>query len=435
MIDAQQANVFISECQFAGRHVRAPRCNSDCSKTDLDFFPSVDPQFGYLDSKIHSRHQHSKMSSPSTQLFTNSVCVWGAGAISLDDCESEISHSIFHSFPSTALSLKGGTTLLSHTLLFDNGITSSLPTRQNVLVTLGASLTIHNISSELKSNALWISCDDSSRIWRLSADSSKLVAFDSVLLFRPVVESVSLSGDEEGREVVIVGDHLIPCNLVVVLIATNTTNETARPIECLDLSTEDGKTLCCSFNDTRMALSSLEWRVSVSCDGFEANNVPVVRRAVTASQKTKSRGTVLVSVSSVLFGVFGVIGVVLVVAIVLLWIFLRKTKTNVVKLKVAVSTINLQRKSRRTKRTHRRRNVSQHSSHRSMSGSHNSSRMKSSSSSSLNSSVLNPVEDALREMKKGLKALNTPTTGRAEKKAVCEKNEPMMVTDPNQKSR
>ncbi|KAK2944774.1 hypothetical protein BLNAU_20307 [Blattamonas nauphoetae] len=90
------------------------------------------------------------------------------------------------------------------------------------------------------------------------------------------------------------------------------------------LWTEDGTTLRCSFDDTRMALSSLEWRVSVSCDGLETWNMPVVRRAIRGDAKAESRETVLVSVSSVVFGVLGVIGVSLIVSIVILSQKLRK---------------------------------------------------------------------------------------------------------------
>ncbi|KAK2948594.1 hypothetical protein BLNAU_16493 [Blattamonas nauphoetae] len=434
LIDARQATVLISECQFAGQLFVPSRCNSENTQNDLDFSLSANPFVGYLDSENQSRHPRNRMTSESKPHFSNSVCVWSKGGIRLAVCVSEISHCTFDSFASTALSLKGGTTLLSHSFFFGNGISSSLPTRRNVLVEIEGNVTIHNMTSDQHSNGPWISSDESSRVWRLNADSSERVPFDSVLMFRPVVESASLSGDEDKHEVVIVGESLIPCNLLVVLIATNTTNETSRPIECSDVWTEDGNTLRCSFDDTRMALSSLEWRVSVSCDGLEAWNMPVVRRAIRGDAKAEARGKMLISVSSVVFGVLGVIGVSLIISIVILSQKLKKTKATVTDLKIKANRIELKIESRRSRRTHRRRSLSQRSQQQLLAESLASRLSTSSSSSSHNSSVLNPIEAAIQNRKSGQEALDEPQMVGREDEATSDLNDILKASDPNQKS-
>ncbi|KAK2947285.1 hypothetical protein BLNAU_17761 [Blattamonas nauphoetae] len=433
LIDARQATVLISECHFAGQPFVPSRCNSENPNTNLDLSLSANPLDGYFDSENQSRHPRNRMVSDTKPRFSNSVCVWSEGGVRLEYCVSEISHCSFDSFASTALSLKGGTTLLSHSFFFGNGISSSLPTRRNVLVEIEGNVTIHNMTTEQQLNGLWISSDKSSQIWQLTTDSSERVPFDSVLMFRPVVESASLSGDEDKSEVVIVGESLIPCNLLVVLIATNTTNETSRPIECSDVWTEDGTTLRCSFDDTRMALSSLEWRVSVSCDGFEAWNMPVVRRTIRGDAKAESRGKVLISVSSVVFGVLGVIGVSLIVSIVIVSQKLKKTKATVTELKVQSSTIELRNESRRSRRTHRR-SLSRHSRRGSISKSLDSRQSNSSSSSSHESSVLNPIELAILEMKCGQEALDASEMVGKEDEATSDLNDLVEATDPNKTS-
>ncbi|KAK2950945.1 hypothetical protein BLNAU_14135 [Blattamonas nauphoetae] len=344
ILDVRQATVDISDCQFVGVQNKTPSRPSR-----FPSFPSLTPrQLPYSHANI---------------LGNDDVCSWLTGCIVLDDCVSTISSSFFCLLPLGAIHVSGGTATLSSSSFEHNGQVSGFGGSKNIAVSNGAELMFGSMSYEMKTGGQWISKDVQSSLLRINPNGTS-TPVTSPTLFQPLVESAVI----DGSVLTVTGSYLFPCSLSVNLVPTDPSSDSTRPIECSIVSNTDGMKLICSFDETLLSLSKLEWRVSVSAGGVDASLSPIVRPAIPDHTSRQNAATALVSTSLALFIVFGVAAVVLMIVCIVLFVQLKSVKRIFVsKLQQAAqNTIRVQKYPAKSKNwpRHRRRKHRRHTSSR-----------------------------------------------------------------------